>query len=41
MNDTRVREKLGENGRTYVRQNLQWEAVLGRFERLITRVRTR
>ena len=41
MTDTRLREKLGENGRSYIRQNLQWEAVLGRFERLLARVRTR
>ncbi len=41
MTDTRLREKLGENGRQYVRQNHRWDAVLGRFERLITKVRGR
>jgi glycosyltransferase involved in cell wall biosynthesis len=30
---------LGENGRNYVRQHYRWEAVLGRFERLVGRVR--
>jgi glycosyltransferase involved in cell wall biosynthesis len=37
----RLRERLGENGRTYIRQHHRWDGVLGRFERLITRVRTR
>jgi glycosyltransferase involved in cell wall biosynthesis len=41
MTNTRLRETLGENGRTYIKQNLQWDAVLGRFERLISRVKAR
>ncbi|MDO8794978.1 MAG: glycosyltransferase [Vicinamibacterales bacterium] len=41
MTNTRLREKLGENGRQYVRQNHRWDAVLDRFERLITKVRGR
>lgn len=41
MTNTRLREKLGENGRQYVRQNHRWEAVMDRFERLITKVRGR
>jgi glycosyltransferase involved in cell wall biosynthesis len=32
-------EALGENGRNYVRHNYRWDAVLGRFERLVGRVR--
>jgi glycosyltransferase involved in cell wall biosynthesis len=39
--DTRLRDALGENGRNYVRQNFRWEYVLGRFERLVARVRPR
>jgi glycosyltransferase involved in cell wall biosynthesis len=39
--NTRLREALGENGRNYVRQHYRWEHVLGRFERLVTRVRPR
>lgn len=39
MTDTRLREKLGENGRQYVRLNHRWDAVMGRFERLVGRVR--
>ena len=36
-----VRERMGENGRRYIRQHHQWEAVMGRFERLVGRVRAR
>ena len=39
MTDARLRGRLGENGRRFVRQNQKWEAVLGRFERLMMRVR--
>lgn len=35
-----LREALGENGRQYVRQHYRWEHVLGRFERLVGRIRT-
>lgn len=41
MNDDALRAKLGENGRRYVRQHHKWEAVVGRMERLLTRVRPR
>jgi len=36
-----LRERLGDNGRRYVRQHHQWDAVIGRFERLAARVRPR
>jgi glycosyltransferase involved in cell wall biosynthesis len=39
--NTRLRERLGENGRSYIRQHHRWDGVLGRFERLISRVRAR
>ena len=39
MTNTRLREKLGENGRQYIRQHHRWDAVMGRFERLTMRVR--
>jgi glycosyltransferase involved in cell wall biosynthesis len=39
MTNSRLRERLGQNGRQYVRQHHRWDAVLGRFERLIMRVR--
>ena len=41
MTDTRLRERLGENGRQYVRQHQRWDAVLARFDRLISRARGR
>ena len=37
--DARLRGRLGENGRRFVRQHQRWDAVLGRFERLMMRVR--
>jgi glycosyltransferase involved in cell wall biosynthesis len=39
MTNSRLRERLGENGRQYVRQQHRWDAVIGRFERLVMRVR--
>lgn len=41
MQDDALRTKLGENGRRYVRHHYKWEAVIGRMERLLTRVRAR
>ncbi len=34
-----LRERMGENGRRYIRQHHQWDAVIGRFERLVGRIR--
>jgi glycosyltransferase involved in cell wall biosynthesis len=39
MGDARLRQRMGESGRHYIKQHYRWDAVLGRFERLITRVR--
>jgi glycosyltransferase involved in cell wall biosynthesis len=39
--NSRLRRRLGENGRNYIRQNYRWDAVLGRFDRLIASVRSR
>ena len=39
MTNSRLRERLGQNGLQYIRQHHRWDAVLGRFERLIMRVR--
>jgi glycosyltransferase involved in cell wall biosynthesis len=39
--DARLRDALGEHGRQYVQQHHRWEAVLGRFERLLGRVKGR
>jgi glycosyltransferase involved in cell wall biosynthesis len=38
MADSRLRERLGENGRRYITQHYRWDGVLGRFERLVSRV---
>jgi glycosyltransferase involved in cell wall biosynthesis len=34
-----LRERMGQHGRRYIRHHHQWEAVIGRFERLVGRVR--
>jgi glycosyltransferase involved in cell wall biosynthesis len=39
MTNTRLRQRLGESGRRYVRTQCRWDAVLGRFERLVGKVR--
>jgi glycosyltransferase involved in cell wall biosynthesis len=39
IGDARLREALGRNGRDYVRRNYRWDAVLGKFERIFTKVR--
>jgi glycosyltransferase involved in cell wall biosynthesis len=39
MTNSRLRERLGENGRQYIRLHHRWDAVVGRFERLVMRVK--
>jgi len=39
--NTRLRNRLGENGRAYVKQHFRWEAVLGRFDRLVSKARSK
>jgi glycosyltransferase involved in cell wall biosynthesis len=41
MTNSRLRTRLGENGRSYIRQNFRWDAVLGRFDRLVARARAK
>jgi glycosyltransferase involved in cell wall biosynthesis len=41
MTRTKLRQQLGESGRQYVRNYYRWDAVMGRFERLVTMVRGR
>jgi glycosyltransferase involved in cell wall biosynthesis len=36
-----LREKLGGNGRAYIRNHHRWDGALGRFDRLISRARPR
>jgi glycosyltransferase involved in cell wall biosynthesis len=40
MTDANVRESLGRSGREYVRRNYRWETVLGKYERVLARVRS-
>lgn len=40
-NNSSLREKLGANGRAYIRNHHRWDGVLGRFDRLISRARPR
>jgi glycosyltransferase involved in cell wall biosynthesis len=37
----RLCETLGENGRRYVQQHHRWDSVLGRFDRLVGRLKAR
>lgn len=39
--NAQLREKLGGNGRAYIRSHHRWDGVLGRFDRLISRARPR
>jgi glycosyltransferase involved in cell wall biosynthesis len=39
MSNSSLRARLGEGGKNYVRQHYRWDGVLGRFDRLIARVR--
>ena len=41
MSNARLRQTLGENGRRYIQQHYRWDSVLGRFDRLVGRVRPR
>jgi glycosyltransferase involved in cell wall biosynthesis len=38
--DQRLRAMMGRNGRQYVRRNYRWDVVLGKFERMITRIKS-
>ena len=41
MSNDRLRATLGRNGRNYVRQQYRWDVVLGRFERLVNKIKGR
>ncbi len=38
ISDPQLRERLGENGRQYIRQHHRWDVVTARFERLMKRL---
>jgi glycosyltransferase involved in cell wall biosynthesis len=37
--EPRLRAALGQNGRAYVRQNYRWDVILGKYEKMFTRLR--
>ena len=39
FSDASLRAALGRNGREYVRQQYQWDIVLGKYEQILARVR--
>ncbi len=39
VRDARLRSALGRNGRDYIRRNYRWDIVLGKYERLFTKIR--
>jgi glycosyltransferase involved in cell wall biosynthesis len=40
LTDAGVRTSLGRSGREYVRRNYRWETVLGKYERVLAKVRS-
>jgi glycosyltransferase involved in cell wall biosynthesis len=40
LTDAGVRAALGRSGREYVRRNYRWETVLGKYERVLAKVRS-
>jgi len=40
LTDAGVRASLGRSGREYVRRNYRWETVLGKYERVLAKVRS-
>jgi glycosyltransferase involved in cell wall biosynthesis len=39
IGDQRLRASLGRNGRAYVRRNYRWDVILGKYEKMFTRLR--
>jgi glycosyltransferase involved in cell wall biosynthesis len=39
VGDERLRQALGRNGREYVRRSYRWDVVLGKYERLFSKIR--
>ncbi len=37
--DDGLRAAMGRNGRTYIKQNYRWDIVMGKYDRLITKLR--
>lgn len=41
MADRRLRAAMGRNGRHYVRQNYRWDVIIGKYEKMFTKLRAR
>lgn len=39
MADERLRAAMGANGREYIRRNYRWDVILGKYERMIARLK--
>jgi glycosyltransferase involved in cell wall biosynthesis len=39
LTDDRLRDGMGRNGREYVRRNYRWDIVIGKYERVLAKVR--
>jgi glycosyltransferase involved in cell wall biosynthesis len=40
VRDDRLRAEMGRNGREYVRRNYRWDVVLGKYERVLAKIRS-
>ena len=41
MVDERLRTAMGRNGRAYIRDNYRWDLIMGKYERMMAKVRGR
>ena len=41
MADDRLRAAMGRNGRAYIRDNYRWDLIMGKYERMMAKVRGR
>ncbi len=41
MADEPLRAALGRNGRQYVRRNYRWDVILGKYDRMFAKIRSR
>jgi glycosyltransferase involved in cell wall biosynthesis len=39
VGDERLRAAMGQNGRDYVRRNYRWDVILGKYDRMIAKIR--
>jgi glycosyltransferase involved in cell wall biosynthesis len=39
LSDPHLRESMGQNGRKYVQENYRWDVILGKYEKMFTKLR--